>query len=213
MSPQTLEAPESVWNDKTGLTTELGTSEAIALADRVVAALSSTAGITAEETKLITTMSEGFANWYTKAQSVSANVDEISSLLLEATKNTADWPKIATATSKAYSLSDQEKWALKTWIQWYYINPEFDAAIGKLPATTGLVIRSTDLDAATVNMLDKLEAGVVSKGEPGIYEVQGFPSLPNDHIVTATNYSKISFSTSTLPQTMQTKSARSWPRH
>ncbi|KAK7446457.1 hypothetical protein CaCOL14_010866 [Colletotrichum acutatum] len=172
LSPQTLEAPEPVWNDQTGLATGLGTSEAIPLAIRVVATLSETAALTADEKTLITTMSQGFANWYTKAQSVSANVDEISAVLLEARKKTADWGKIATATSKAYGLSDQEKWALKTWIQWYMINPEFNNALSKLPSATGLVVRSTDLDAATVNMLNKLESGVISKGKAGIYEVQ-----------------------------------------
>ncbi|KAL2877622.1 hypothetical protein SGCOL_007151 [Colletotrichum sp. CLE4] len=172
LSPQTIEAPEPVWNDQTGLATGLGTSEAIPLANRVVATLSETAALSTDEKTIITTMSQGFANWYTKAQSVSANVDEISTLLLEARKNTADWGKIATATSKAYGLSDQEKWALKTWIQWYMINPEFNNALSKLPSATGLVVRSTDLDAATVSMLNKLETGVISKGKAGIYEVQ-----------------------------------------
>lgn len=172
MSPQTLEAPETVWNDETGLTTEIGVSEAIPLAERTIAALSSTSGLTDAETKLITTMSEEFAKWYKEAQSVSSNVDEISTLLLEAYKNSADWPNIATATSKAYGLSNQETWALKTWIIYYYINPEFENAIAKLPAATGLVIRSTDLDVNTVKMLNNLESGLTSKGQPGVYEVQ-----------------------------------------
>ncbi|KAK7742488.1 hypothetical protein SLS63_000052 [Diaporthe eres] len=171
LSPQTLEAPESVWNDQKGLTTEIGTTEAIPLAERTIAALSSTAGITAEETKLITTMSEGFAKWYAEGQSISANVDEISSLLLEASKNQPDWVKISAATTKLYGLSSKETSALRTWAQYYYIWPDFEPAITKLPAATGLVIRSTDLEASTVTMLNKLEAGTISKGTPGIYEV------------------------------------------
>ncbi|KAL2282473.1 hypothetical protein FJTKL_10567 [Diaporthe vaccinii] len=171
LSPQTLEAPESVWNDQKGLTTEIGTTEAIPLAERTIAALSSTAGITTEETKLITTMSEGFAKWYAEGQSVSTNVDEVSSLLLEASKNQPDWVKISAATTKLYGLSSQETSALRTWAQYYYIWPDFEPAITKLPATTGLVIRSTDLEASTVTMLNKLEAGTISKGTPGIYEV------------------------------------------
>ncbi|KAG6366869.1 hypothetical protein INS49_001050 [Diaporthe citri] len=171
LSPQTLEAPESVWNDQKGLTTEIGTAEAIPLAERTIAALSSTAGITAEETKLITTMSEGFAKWYAEGQSVSANVDEIGGLLLEAYKNQPDWVKISTATTKLYGLGSQETSALRTWAQHYYIWPDFEPAITKLPAATGLVIRSTDLEASTVTMLNKLEAGTISKGIPGIYEV------------------------------------------
>ncbi|KAJ0115348.1 hypothetical protein J7T55_012626 [Diaporthe amygdali] len=167
----TLEAPESVWNDQKGLTTEIGTTEAIPLAERTIAALSSTAGITAEETKIITTMSESFAKWYAEGQSISANVDEMSSLLLEASKNQADWVKISSATTKLYGLSSQETSALRTWAQFYYIWPDFEPAITKLPAATGLVIRSTDLEASTVTMLNKLEAGTISKGTPGIYEV------------------------------------------
>lgn len=151
LSPQTLEAPESVWNDQKGLTTEIGTTEAIPLAERTIAALSSTAGITAEETKLITTMSEGFAKWYAEGQSVSANVDEISSLLLEASKNQPDWVKISAATTKLYGLNSKETSALRTWAQYYYIWPDFEPAITKLPAATGLVIRSTDLEASTVS--------------------------------------------------------------
>ncbi|OHE97095.1 hypothetical protein CORC01_07536 [Colletotrichum orchidophilum] len=170
LSPQTLEAPESVWNDRVDLGP--GPSGANLPANSVIAALSETAALTADEKTLMTTMSEGFANWYTKGQTVSANVDEISSVLLEARKNARDWGKIASATSKAYGLSDMENWALETWIKWYNINPELDSALSKLPAATGLVIRSTDLNAATVNMLNKLESGVISKGTPGIYEVQ-----------------------------------------
>lgn len=47
LSPQTLKALESVWNDQKGLTTEISTTEAIPLAERTIAALSSTTGITA----------------------------------------------------------------------------------------------------------------------------------------------------------------------
>jgi hypothetical protein len=96
-------------------------------------------------------MSEGFAKWYAEGQSVSANVDEMSSLLLEASKNQPDWVKIAPATTRVYGLNSQETSALRTWAQFYYIWPDFEPAITKLPAANGLVIRSTDLEASTVS--------------------------------------------------------------
>ena len=151
LSPQTLEAPESVWSDEEALSTEIGTTDAIPLAERTIAALSSTAGITGEETKLITTMSEGFAKWYAEGQSFSANVDEASSLLVEAWKKKRDWLKITTATRKLYGISSKETAALRIWAQDYFIWPAFEPAMRKLPAATGLVIRSTDLEASTVS--------------------------------------------------------------
>ncbi|KAH8752029.1 hypothetical protein F5883DRAFT_207190 [Diaporthe sp. PMI_573] len=116
-------------------------------------------------------MSEGFAKWYAEGQSVSVNVDELSSLLLEASKNQPDWVKIAPATTRVYGLNSQETSALRTWAQFYYIWPDFEPAITKLPAANGLVIRSTDLEAPTITMLNNLKAGTISKGTPGIYEV------------------------------------------
>lgn len=100
-------------------------------------------------------MSEGFARWYAEGLSISANVYEISSLLLEATKNQPDWVRIFTATTKLYGLNSQETSALRTWAQFYYIWPDFEFAIIKLPAATGLVVRSTDLEASTVSTLEE----------------------------------------------------------
>ncbi|KPM38660.1 hypothetical protein AK830_g7922 [Neonectria ditissima] len=171
LSPQTIEAPESVWNEGSVLP-EAGAPEAIPIAERVVSTISHTDRITDPETKLISTMSEGFAKWYKESQPFSNNMDEVSSLLLEVRKNKADWSKIATATAEAYNLNQEEKWALRMWVEYYALNPAFESAMGKLPFSSGMAIRSTDLTADAVKMLDNLEPGLFSKGKSGVYEVQ-----------------------------------------
>lgn len=159
LSPQTLDSPE-------------GTPHIIPPAQRTIAALSSSAGITAEDTKLITTMSEGFAKWYREGQSVSANADEVSSLLVEVMKDESQVGKVAMATRNLYGLIPEQTAALRAWVEFFAIWPALEPGLAKLPSTTGLVVRSTYLEPSTVKILNGLKPGQFSKGPPGIYEVR-----------------------------------------
>lgn len=179
VAPRTLEAPEDVWTNQEGIIPDLEAAEdAIPLAERTIATLSPVGGLAEAETELMTSMNEGFVSWYKAGQSVTGNMDDVSNLLLEVAKNPEDKAKASKALSKLYGISDGEQWTLRMWSTLYMLEPEFDGVMAKVPVSTGWMVRATDLDSSTVKMLKDVEAGVMSKGTPGVYEVQGKHGIP-----------------------------------
>ncbi|KAG8159917.1 hypothetical protein KVR01_010554 [Diaporthe batatas] len=136
--------------------------------------------VTGEDTNtVLTSMSKAFSTWYKDGKAVlgaDASVDEASKVLLSTTKTiTSKNSEMIGALEKLYGIDAKESYALKNWFgakQASRMLPGLEESMAKMPYATGTVIRSTNLDAETLKMLDEGAAGIVSKGEKGVYEVQ-----------------------------------------
>ncbi|POS70736.1 hypothetical protein DHEL01_v210870 [Diaporthe helianthi] len=150
---------------------------------------------------VLKSLSTSFSTWYKDGKDVfgvDAGVDETSQLLLSTTKTiTSKRPEMIGALEKLYGIDTRESYALKNWFgarQASRMLPGLDEAMAKLPYASGTAIRSTNLDEATLKMLDEGAAGIISKGEKGVYEVRDlvinygptFPSVPERKIMAAT---------------------------
>ncbi|KAK1980209.1 hypothetical protein LZ30DRAFT_690093 [Colletotrichum cereale] len=175
LNPQTIEAREPVLNDDD--TAGLTRPAAVPLDQRVVGTLFENRALTTDEKKLTAIMSDGFTNWYTKDIPVLYGVDDVTKVLLLAKKDLRNRPMIARAVRQLYGI-DEKFSALVSWVQYYYVNLEINSVLRKLPPSTGLAIRSTALDAETLDMLNHWKRGRFSEGEPGIYEVRAKSSRP-----------------------------------
>ncbi|KAK1982983.1 hypothetical protein LZ30DRAFT_822057 [Colletotrichum cereale] len=150
------------------------------LPGRKMGSLRVTKGLSADEMSVLTTLSQGYTTAFQYLQPVSVNVDEITSLLIKHRGDDKTWKAIQRASAKVYQIDDSELAALEAWAEHSMIYPEFKTALFKLPPTTGLVIRSINLDPAGFEMLNKLEPGRFSKGPRGIYEVKDL--VRNKHL-------------------------------
>lgn len=148
--------------------------------------------VTGEEANdVLTSMSTSFSTWYKDGTAVlgsGAGVDDVSQLLLSTTKTiTSRNSEMIAALEKLYGIDARESYALKNWFgakQASRMLPGLEEAMAKMPYATGTAIRSTNLDAETLKMLDEGAAGIVSKGERGVYEVRDLvinkdPALPD----------------------------------
>ncbi|KAK1987960.1 hypothetical protein LZ30DRAFT_106670 [Colletotrichum cereale] len=122
--------------------------------------------LTEGERNLLITLSGGFRRWFQHDEFVSIGVDAVTSMLLNCVENYKT-AKVATASRKAYGLVYKEVVSIQDWVRQWRITPHLKPALSKMPPATGLVIRFTNLDNETIEMLDKQEGG-----RPGIYEVQ-----------------------------------------
>lgn len=152
-----------------------------------------TLGAVAGETSndVLTSMSTSFSTWYKDGTAVlgaGAGVDDTSQLLLSTTKTiTSRNAEMIAALEKLYGIDAKESYALKNWFgakQASRMLPGLEEAMAKMPYATGTAIRSTNLDAETLKMLDEGAAGIVSQGEKGVYEVRDLvinkdPMLPD----------------------------------
>lgn len=149
---------------------------------------------------VLTSMSTSFSTWYKDGKAVlgaDASVDETSQLLLSTTKTiTSKNAEMIAALEKLYGIDAKESYALKNWFgakQASRILPGLEEAMAKMPYATGTAIRSTNLDAETLKMLDEGAAGIISKGEKGVYEVRDlvinkdpmFPDAPAERKILA----------------------------
>lgn len=149
---------------------------------------------------VLTSMSTSFSTWYKDGKAVlgaDASVDETSQLLLSTTKTiTSKNAEMIAALEKLYGIDAKESYALKNWFgakQASRMLPGLEEAMAKMPYTTGTAIRSTNLDAETLKMLDEGAAGIISKGEKGVYEVRDlvinkdptFPDAPAERKILA----------------------------
>ncbi|KAI3400995.1 hypothetical protein diail_700 [Diaporthe ilicicola] len=135
--------------------------------------------VSGETNDVLTSMSTSFSTWYKDGKAVlgaDANVDETSQLLLSTTKTrTSKNSEMIGALEKLYGIDARESYALKNWFgakQTSRMLPGLEEAMAKMPYATGTTIRSTNLDAETLKMLDEGAAGIVSQGEKGVYEVR-----------------------------------------
>lgn len=149
---------------------------------------------------VLASMSTSFSTWYKDGKAVlgaDANVDETSQLLLSTTKTiTSKNAEMIAALEKLYGIDAKESYALKNWFgakQASRMLPGLEEAMAKMPYATGTAIRSTNLDAETLKMLDEGAAGIISKSEKGVYEVRGlvinkdptFPDAPAERKILA----------------------------
>lgn len=149
---------------------------------------------------VLTSMSTSFSTWYKDGKAVlgaDASVDETSQLLLSTTKTiTSKNAEMIAALEKLYGIDAKESYALKNWFgakQASRMLPGLEEAMAKMPYATGTAIRSTNLDAETLKMLDEGAAGIISKGEKGVYEVRDlvinkdpmFPDAPAERKILA----------------------------
>lgn len=124
---------------------------------------------------VLTSMSTSFSTWYKDGKAVlgaDASVDETSQLLLSTTKTiTSKNSEMIAALERLYGIDAKESYALKNWFgakQASRMLPGLEEAMAKMPYATGTAIRSTNLDAETLKMLDEGAAGIISKGEKGV---------------------------------------------
>lgn len=149
---------------------------------------------------VLNSMSTSFSTWYKDGKAVlgaDASVDETSQLLLSTTKTiTSKNAEMIAALEKLYGIDAKESYALKNWFgakQASRMLPGLEEAMAKMPYATGTAIRSTNLDAETLKMLDEGAAGIISKGEKGVYEVRDlvinkdpmFPDAPAERKILA----------------------------
>lgn len=157
--------------------------------------------VTGEDTNdVLISMSKSFSTWYKDGKGVfgaDASVDKTSQLLLSTTKTiTSKNSEMIGALEKLYGIDAKESYALKNWFgakQASRMLPGLEESMAKMPYATGTVIRSTNLDAETLKMLDDGAAGIVSQGEKGVYEVRDlvinkdpmFPDAPAERKILA----------------------------
>lgn len=150
--------------------------------------------------EVLGSMSTALSTWYKDGKAVlgaDASVDETSQLLLSTTKTiTSKNSEMIAALEKLYGIDARESYALKNWFgakQASRMLPGLEEALAKMPYATGTAIRSTNLDAETLKMLDEGAAGIVSQGEKGVYEVRDlvinkdpmFPDAPAERKIMA----------------------------
>lgn len=150
--------------------------------------------------EVLGSMSASMSTWYKDGKAVlgaDAGVDETSQLLLSTTKTiTSKNSEMIAALEKLYGIDARESYALKNWFgakQASRMLPGLEEALAKMPYATGTAIRSTNLDAETLKMLDEGAAGIVSQGEKGVYEVRDlvinkdpmFPDAPAERKIMA----------------------------
>ena len=74
----------------------------------------------------------------------------------------------------ANKLDTAEAQAFTGWMDFYQIDLDaLHTGMPKIPPTTGIVFRGADLPTETANVFIEGPQGPISKGERGIYEVQG----------------------------------------
>lgn len=149
---------------------------------------------------VLTSMSTSFSTWYKDGKAVlgaDASVDDTSQLLLSTTKTiTSKNSEMIAALENLYGIDAKESYALKNWFgakQASRMLPGLEESMAKMPYATGTAIRSTNLDAETLKMLDEGAAGIVSQGEKGVYEVRDlvinkdpmFPDAPAERKIMA----------------------------
>lgn len=164
---------------------------------------------------VLTSMSTSFSTWYKDGKAVlgaDASVDETSQLLLSTTKTiTSKNAEMIAALEKLYGIDAKESYALKNWFgakQASRMLPGLEEAMAKMPYATGTAIRSTNLDAETLKMLDEGAAGIISKGEKGVYEVRDLVINKDPMIPDAPAERKILAATMELDDSALTFNAR-----
>lgn len=173
MNPRTLEAPEEYWQSSGMPETSIpGAPEP----PRTVGDLLNPAGHN-DDGNILQGMANDFKAWYSARASVPLATDA----------TTTTWVKrVAAATTKdglaqvrsdfiaANNLDTTDVRAFTWWMDFYQIDLDgLHTGMPKMPPTTGIVFRGTDLSTETANVFIEGLQGPISKGERGIYEVQG----------------------------------------
>ncbi|TDZ48307.1 hypothetical protein CTRI78_v008273 [Colletotrichum trifolii] len=144
---------------------------------REVRLLKRISNISKEDMSLVDELRGRFESWFIHNTKSTYNVDPVTrttNQLFYGLRTMEDKLNFGFCLANLYGIDlvHDEHQAITGWVAGYEISSAFKAALAKIPATTGAVIRWTHLSYKALQMLDGRLPGIISKGEPGVYEVR-----------------------------------------
>ncbi|KAJ5019869.1 hypothetical protein K4K57_007772 [Colletotrichum sp. SAR 10_99] len=170
------ERPESEWSDSDVSDVEEDDIIPIQPVTRSVGKLTEAADLSTSQKALLQSMQGTFSSFFSEGKNAALDTDAVTKAFHDAKYTQKVTGKITQKAMELYGVTQEEVEAISNWAS-YFVDDALDSALAQIPPTTGLCLRTTDLNAETLEMLTKGGTGLRSQKSGGVYEVQGIYML------------------------------------
>ncbi|KAJ0272111.1 hypothetical protein COL940_010630 [Colletotrichum noveboracense] len=165
------ERPESEWSDSDVSDVEEDDIIPIQPVTRSVGKLTEAADLSTSQKALLQSMQGTFSSFFSEGKNAALDTDAVTKAFHDAKYTQKVTGKITQKAMELYGVTQEEVEAISNWAS-YFVDDALDSALAQIPPTTGLCLRTTDLNAETLEMLTKGGTGLRSQKSGGVYEVQ-----------------------------------------
>ncbi|TDZ31892.1 hypothetical protein C8035_v001080 [Colletotrichum spinosum] len=137
---------------------------------RTVGKLAAAAGLSTSQKTLLDGMRIAFSDFFLHGKKAPLDTDAVTKAFYDAMHVNKD-PYITSKAMKLFGVTQEEQKALSEWVS-YFVEDDLASAVAQIPPTTGLCLRTTNLDAKSFDMLTTFGPGLASKKTGGVYDVQ-----------------------------------------
>lgn len=166
------ERPESEWSDSDLSDVEDDDIIPVQPVTRSVGKFTEAADLSTSQKALLESMKGTFSSFFLDGKNAALDTDAVTKAFHDAKYTQKITGKITQKAMELYGVTQEEVEAISNWAS-YFVDDALDSALAQIPPTTGLCLRTTDLNAETFEMLTKGGAGLRSQKSGGVYEVQG----------------------------------------